>query len=304
MTINERCFFLGGQPRSGTTLLTSLLNSSIDLFQAYELHIRKPSFILGNNKNYTKNIFKYLGLNEKLYLNIIDKHKENFKYMNLGSWTGPKESSSAEQLTGSETLNFSSELLYRGRLVSEMMSELKYIHKKKYWGFKILNDMVHIDKYFKVWPNAFFIILVRDPRDHAISVLKLNEQRIKRNQQLFFKDYEDVAYNWIKDYQTTLEKIDEYKINSYIIKYEYLVQNPYEAKKELEEKLSINNIDIDTFNISEKIKLHSQRFEHHKNLLNKINSDSVNKWKKIMTEEENKKFLKIAGNLMSRFNYE
>jgi hypothetical protein len=55
-----------------------------------------------------------------------------------------------------------------------------------------------------------------------------------------------------------------------------LVQNPYEIKKKLEEKLNIN----------------------------KINYDSVNKWKKIMTDEENKEFLKISGNLMSKFNYE
>ena len=231
MTINDKCFFLGGQPRSGTTLLTSLLNSSIDLFQAYELHIRKPSFILGNNKNYTKNIFKYLGLSETKYLEIIDNHKKNFENMNLGNWSGPKEYSSAELLTGKETVNFSSELLFRGQLVSESMNELKYIHKKKYWGFKILNDMIHIDEYFKIWPNSFFIILIRDPRDHAISVLKLNEQRIKRNQQLFFKDYEDVANHWKKDYQTTFEKIDKYKINSYVSKYEDLAQNPYEIKK-------------------------------------------------------------------------
>ena len=151
MTINDKCFFLGGQPRSGTTLLTSLLNSSIDLFQAYELHIRKPSFILGNNKNYTKNIFKYLGLSETKYLEIIDNHKKNFENMNLGNWSGPKEYSSAELLTGKETVNFSSELLFRGQLVSELMNELKYIHKKKYWGFKILNDMIHIDEYFKIW---------------------------------------------------------------------------------------------------------------------------------------------------------
>ena len=96
---------------------------------------------------------------------------------------------------------------------------------------------------------------------------------------IFFKDHKDIANHWEKDYQITLKKNDKYKINLYIKIWKLSSKSLWDKKK-LDEKLNINKINIDNFNTNVKIKLYSQRYEYYKNLLNKINSESVNKWKK------------------------
>lgn len=186
-SLPDPCILLGGQPRSGTSLLTSMLRESDALFQAFELHIRKPSFVVGNGGNYTRNIFKQLGLPPEEFDAIVRLQKDAAGSMNLGAWTGPKEEVSAELLTGNETSEFERELQARGVITTHLMRRVADLAGKNRWGFKILGDIIYADKYASVWPNACFVLLVRDPRDHALSVMKLNAQRAARGQQLFMQ---------------------------------------------------------------------------------------------------------------------
>ena len=138
--ILDPCILLGGQPRSGTTLLSSILRASRGHFHAYELHIRKPSFLVGLNGRYTRNIFKELGLTYEEYdgiANSFDKSK-----MNLGAWVGPKEEVSAEALTGKETHQFENELIARGYLITLLMRRVAQLNHAQTWGFKILGDII------------------------------------------------------------------------------------------------------------------------------------------------------------------
>ena len=74
--IPDHCVLLAAQPRSGTSLLTSMLRTSGALLQAFELHVRKPSFVVGNDGRYTRNILKQTGLPAEEYDRILEDHRE------------------------------------------------------------------------------------------------------------------------------------------------------------------------------------------------------------------------------------
>jgi hypothetical protein len=281
-----------------------MLKTSDDLFQAFELHIRKPSFVMGNNSRYTMNIFKQMGLPNEDYHEIIESHSDEEEEMNLGAWCGPKEEVSAEPLSGNETKNFTQELVARGRLTTSLMRKTAELEDKARWGFKILGDIIYADKYAAIWPNATFILLVRDPRDHALSVMKLNEQRIKRGQQLFYQDYAAVAKGWRETIEEGTRVLKDNNLNHIIIRYEDLAQNPTKTLKKLAKALDIDLSNAEGFHEADFIATHTKRFKHHDNLKNPANTASINKWKKQMNKEEIAIFSEIAGDLMKKHHYE
>jgi hypothetical protein len=297
----DSCVLLGGQPRSGTTLLSSILRSSKDHFQAFELHIRKPSFVVGLKGRYTRRIFSEMGLPEAEYDNIVlntDKSK-----MNLGSWVGPKEEVSAEPLSGFETNNFQSELNDRAILITKLMRKTADIAGKKKWGFKILGDIIYAKYYASIWPNAIFILMIRDPRDHALSVMQLNEQRVARNQPNFYDDFKSVANGWARTIKEGRKVLTENGIKFCEVKYEDLVTNTQNELAKLSKILDLNLQDAHNFYQTEFIARHTKRFKHHNNLLNPINSNSVGKWRKLMTSKEATVFKETAYDLMYELGY-
>ena len=299
--ILDPCILLGGQPRSGTTLLSSILRASIGHFQAYELHIRKPSFLVGLNGRYTRNIFKELGLTFEEYdkiANSLDKSK-----MNLGAWVGPKEEVSAEALSGKETQHFENELIARGHLVTLLMRRVAQLNQDHNWGFKILGDIIYADKYSQVWPSAIFILMVRDPRDQALSVMKLNEQRLIRGQQNFYDDYAAVASGWKETVQEGMRVLTTRRLNHIVVRYEDLVTQPKAELYRLSKALDLDLMEGLKFYNKDFIESHTQRFKHHRNLKNPINTKSVDKWRKEMSKNELKVFEDLAGDVMAEFGY-
>lgn len=301
--LSDRCILLGGQPRSGTTLLTSILRSSNRLFQAYELHIRKPSFLLGNNNRYTQNIFKELGLPQEEFIRIVKDYSHVSKMMNLGAWVGPKEEVSAEQLTGKETKDFDSELKVRGILTTQLLRHTAELYKCPRWGFKILGDIIHADHYAQVWPNATFILLVRDPRDHAISLMKLNEQRKSKNQNNFYDDYFSLAKGWRHTMQCGKQVLEKNNLKHVILRYEDLVTNTENELIRLSKTLDLDLSEGINFHQQDFVHDHTKRFKHHQNLTNPVNSGSIGKWRNCMNEEEVNIFSEVAGDVMKLYNY-
>jgi hypothetical protein len=285
-------------------LLTSILRTSPQLCQTYELHIRKPSFIVGNNGRYTQRILEELGLPPREFDAIVRKCKDMQQAMNLGAWIGPKEEVSAELLSGRETGEFDRELAARGYLVSQLMRRLAKIEHRPRWGIKILGDIIYADRYARVWPNATFIMLVRDPRDHALSVMKLNEQRAQRGQQNFFDDYAAVARSWRETMFEGRQVLESNKLRHIVLRYEDLVMSPQAEIKRLADVLDLDLSGALNFHKQDYLDKHTQRFKHHDNLKNPINAESVGKWRSKMTPQERAIFTTEAGDLMAHYGYE
>lgn len=302
--ISDPCVILGGQPRSGTSLLTSMLRESDDLYQAFELHIRKPSFVVGIDGRYTRNIFTQLGLPEAEYDAILEDYESSFPDMNLGAWVGPKEDVSAEPLSGHETDEFTRELSARCVLTSALMKRTALNAGKSRWGFKILGDIIYADHYAQALPNAIFILLVRDPRDHALSVLKLNEQREARGQQLFYTDYRAVAKGWNETIGRGRQVLEQHGLRHVVVRYEDLTANPEGQIALLSKELDLDMSRSLEFYKQDYIDSHTTRFKHHDKLKEPVNTSSVGKWKKQMSSSDVDVFVEEAGELMAQYGYE
>ena len=302
--IPDPCLLLGGQPRSGTTLLSSILRCTPGHFQAFEIHIRKPSFVVGLNGNYTRKIFDGLGLPPEEFDRIVNSLAPGVKdAMNLGAWVGPKEEVSAEQLTGRETNHFQSELQARGELTSRLMRKVAQRHDRTTWGFKILGDIVYADRYTKVWPNATFVLLIRDPRDQAMSVLELNQQRAARGQQKFYDGYRDAAEGWKNTIVEARKIIAQHNIRCVETRYEDLVSDTEREIQRLSAALDMNLSQGLSFHEQDFVVSHTQRFKHHGNLRKAVNNGSVGKWRSAMSDREASVFVEVAGELMDELRY-
>ncbi len=284
-------------------MLASILKTSPNIFQAFELHIRKPSFLVGNKNNYTRNIFKGLGLDVDAFDKIRAQYEPLFNRMNLGAWVGPKEAVSAEPLTGLETTSFSSELQARGQLVSALMQKLTNDFNCSRWGFKILGDVIHIKHYAKTWPNATVIFLIRDPRDHALSIMKLNKGRQDRGQQNFYNSYADVAQGWLEAVTLGLEELKQCGLSYLTMRYEDLVTNTHQEISRLSQYLNIDLSEGISFYNKDFISTHTERFQHLNNLLKPINSSSVGRWRADMSKEDLDVFKQVAKSGMELWGY-
>lgn len=271
-------------------------------FQAYEIHVRKPSFVQGLQGRYTRNIFRELGLPEEEYDRILAATRT--EGMNLGAWVGPPEAVSAEPLSGRETDHFEAELFQRGRLVSELMRAVCRRTGRQTWGFKILGDIIHMDVYHAVWPRAVFILLVRDPRDNAISILKLNEQRRQRRQPNFYDDLHAVAEGWKETISRTRQIQRQCPAKLVEVRYEDLVFSPEPTLAGLETQLNLDLSGAMEFHRQTVVKNHAKRFLHHSNIVKPLMQDSVGKWRTQFDESENEIFWQTAGELMEAYGYE
>lgn len=280
-----------------------MLRTSEHLFQAYELHIRKPSFIVGNNGKYTQNIFNQMGLEADEFDEARRKLRELEPKMNLGAWVGPKEDVSAEPLTGNETGAFEEQLWARGLLTTELMRRVKNKEQRRKWGFKILGDVIHAREYARVWPNATFILLVRDPRDHALSIMQLNEQRVARGQKPFYPDYRAVAQGWKQTIDGGRRALVENGIRHVILRYEDLVREPQPILRELSDDLGVDLSEALEFYRSGFVERHQKRFRHHANLGRPINADSLDKWRTRMSDTEAAIFREEIGETMADYGY-
>lgn len=299
--IPDPCILLGGQPRSGTTMLSSMLRCAPGHFQAFELHIRKPSFVVGLEGRYTRNIFRDLGLPPQEFDALVSAH--GTAGMNLGAWVGPKEEVSAEPLSGRETEDFPGELAARAALTTVLMRRTAERHNATRWGFKILGDIVYADLFARAWPNATFILLVRDPRDQATSLLKLNEQRVARQQQTFYDTYREAAAGWRNTIETARRVMAQHRLRCVETRYEDLAMQPEREAARLSAALGLDLTAGLEFHRADFVDTHTKRFKHHDNLRNPVNAASVGRWKETLAPADAAVFAEVSGDLMKDFGY-
>lgn len=293
---------LGAQPRSGTTLLSSILRATPGHLQAFELHIRKPSFVVGLDGRYTRNIMRDVGLPEEAYDAILAE--TDTVGMNLGAWTGPIEAVSAEPSTGAETTAFHSELCARGRLVSRLMEAAAAAVGASTWGFKVLGDIIHAEAYAQAFPHARMLVEVRDPRDQIASLQKLNTQRAERGQPPFYADVRSAAVGWVETYRDGLTATTRAGLDHMVLRYEDLVTQPAHATSAVGEWLGLPVTEGLAFQDREFVARHQARFAHHGNLGRSVSARSVGTWRTALTPEDVEVVIDVAGDLMSRFGYE
>lgn len=257
-------FFIIGRPRSGTTLLQSL----------FDAH---PEIIIPLESPVALNIYsRYIRKGKLKPINPEKLLTDLYSIRKFGMW--PLD----EEKLKHDIRNFCGDFY---DLMKVIYSSYKSPFEKK--ETKLFGDKNPIySRYLKdiirIFPEAKIIYIVRDYRDHILSV-----KRVK----LLYESTTIAAYRWIRSLKSIKKLLDKNPEKFYTVRYEDFVESPMEKMKDMCRFLGIDffpqvfdyykkdcvfsgKMNIDTFKL------------FHSALLKPINSSAVGKWKTELSEKD------------------
>ena len=276
-------FFIIGRPRSGTTLLRTLLDAH-------------PNVIIPHESPVILNLFnKY---KKKIIWSEKDFHRffEDVKSQHIfGIWNIDQKKllSSLLECKGKNTFQNMIRLLYAGFIS---------VYKKK--EPQIMGDKNPVYSYnfkrlFPVFPEARFIHLTRDYRDQIVSMKKMDFE---------MPDPALVAYRWKLSVKEVSAFSMKYPDRFYTLKYEDLVTNPELKMRDVcgflgidyaEEMLDFHRVE----NVNEFLPEEAMN-KFHANLLKPISSEKINGWKSALSHNEIKIADYVVGNCAEKAGYQ
>lgn len=288
-------FFIVGTERSGSSLLRSILGNHSEIN------------IIPNDGNFFGFYDKFKGksLNKKEKIFLVNRIKEKGK--KLDKWN-----------------------LDWGKIIAEVkkneyhqIEDIIKIIWEEHWnnskGSIKAFKKPYAELYFKLilslYPDALFIAIIRDPR----AVYASRKYYKRRDKTINFKGLLSI-YKWNQSEREIRRMKAKLKNRVKIVKYENLVQSPFEIIKEICNFLGIQMIK-GILNTNKKFEFNSNSSFEPSNIGNKkrvIYKSSVEKWRKkisnseirlvesqnkILMERENYNTLKPNLNLMEKINY-
>ncbi|MFZ4791979.1 MAG: sulfotransferase family protein [Candidatus Competibacteraceae bacterium] len=248
--------FVIGVPRSGTTMLARLLSTHPSIVQTYET----SAFILFDN--IIKNA--YYGSDAGIMYG-----KE---YQNL--WSNHLASIAKEVI----------ESFY------EKIFEVENRNDVRYWGDKHPHHNSCLPFIEKLYPDALYIYIVRDPRDVACSIAE--------NRKVTFEQAFDIWKKISEDYEKFQNSVDSNRL--YCIQYERIVENYEEAISQIMDWLHIEFSHV----VREYIRCkQGQDFHDPKKRTLNFSEKSMGRWKNHLSEKENNYALFHAADYMAQYNY-
>lgn len=165
MISSEEIVLIAGDGRSGTTLLSVILDSNPALAVGPELHFRGPS-------NLGSYLLPLLDIRQKgseedwEALRTDSELRNGFHFINRVERFGLSPAS-LEKLVRKHiaVLDADQDFAARAILVNEIGVLKKQQQEATRWGMKIMRELPLFQKYLECWPNATFIHIIRDGRD-------------------------------------------------------------------------------------------------------------------------------------------
>ena len=219
--------FIGGHPKSGTTLLLSLLDSHSELL-VFPEEIKFFNFILKQKKSKRiKTILSYSGA----HIPSLDKVSYS---LGKHDYSNKRDYSN---INGKKYLNSLKKSLSKAKNDKELFLAIfdnwqKFTvinrRKLKYLVEKSPDNELYKEKIIRVFPNAKFLHIIRDPRDNYLTYKKLHPKL----------NVEEFCCSWSLSTKTGLKSIK--KNNYFLLKYEDLITQPKKILKDICNFLDIN----------------------------------------------------------------
>lgn len=284
--------FLIGMGRSGTTLLTNILNSNPEVIATPE-----NEFLLFTYQSFLKADFK----KEKTVRKFIDIFGLNFNKV-ISIWQ-----------PNIKNLQKDISLL--------PIKTFPYICKSVYLNYPFIKDKIkikcivdknpsyslHIDKIANIYPDAKYIVITRNFKDNILS-----RKKYAQNKNSIY----DLAVAWNFYYSKIFKSLHKNNLNYHLIKYEDLVTDTHTTLLNLCKYLNIDYTEdmLHFQQLSKQMKAHArkntsseiaERIEKmHSNLDNDINTSRVKAYEKELTTEEIKILNYICGQQGAKLGYE
>ena len=291
--------FIGGDGRSGTTLLSLVLNAHPLLTVGPELHFNGPE----NLGSYVHHCAELLDNGDPMVFGKgIKEHPELKKGVQFAKRChrfGLSFKLLSELISSSmnSTKSNLSSFQHRCHLINAIGEARKADTNGQRWGIKIMREIAALSKYAKIWPNAQFIHIVRDGRDVASS-------QMKEHGGWGYGDISEAANKWSTLLRKVRKELNRHSV--FEIRYEDLVGSPKESTQQLAEFLNVEWDEqmLNHSNLSQPLYTNPYNHPSIKSVSKPINDNAVQRYKKDLTSDQIELFNKIAFDELVHFDYE
>lgn len=290
--------FIGGDGRSGTTLLGVILDSHPQLAVGSELHFLGPPnlgpYILDGIRLLRAGDARLTETGIRSYPEYRSVLRFVRRCERFGVALDPLEDliRSAIAKTGTDLSNFE----HRCVLIDSLGRHIARAAGKPRWGMKLMRAIKNLPRYAEVWPEARFVHIIRDGRDVAAS-------QIRDHSSWGYSSIEIAAERWPKLVTTIHSYQSAHRL--FELRYEDVVAAPESSLRSLADFL---NVPWD-----ESMLRHSQ-VEHgllrsgvqhpsHDAVSRPINSSAVGRFRHDLTPQEIDAFEAVAGPVLDEFGY-
>lgn len=289
----DRPIFIRGLSRSGGTLMVTLLDAHPEVAMSYELY---PTLLNIND-----------GRPEKLMrIAATIENAKNVKQATIRlERDGLRTFLSRCPRGGLDHLDFARiikrhaagglglcTVTERLKLIEECCKAKMIAMGKTRWGLKCNN---RYRDYLALWPNAFFLNVLRDGRDVLASQLRIGS---------FKNSAAEVAQSWASTNRRFRELICDTAVQAYEVCYERLVADPEIEIRNITKFLGIP-FDISMLNYYRKdLTIYSTSHLSMNRISVAVDTSRVGRWKKELTPAQLEEFYKSADGALQEFGYD
>lgn len=251
--------FITGHPRSGTTLLRLVFNAHSQLTIPDETGLFHWFYKRPWYKKFTRSKMPIPSPKSKAFGEDIIA---NFNQQSRGLRNDPKQA------------------------ITYLYEELAKREGKKYWGDKTPLHTQFTDEIVDLFPSAFVINLVRDPRA-VISSAKRNLKNKREGTDFWITDdLQKTIDRWKWEYGLIKKYCSKYPDNTVLLIYEDFVSDPEKHLKVLCERIGLP-FEASMLNYhQERQKKASEMTDWHKETTKPVNAANIDKWRQELTTDE------------------
>jgi protein-tyrosine sulfotransferase len=266
---DSRAIFIGGCPRSGTTLLRVMLDSH-------------PEIACGP---------------ESYFFNFLDPVEFQQKTL---PWLADNYAMPEAEIRA---------LIGRSGSLSEFMDLFLTEHRKRedkpIWADKTPINILHFETLMQRFPQSQFIHIIRDGRDVSASLLHFPKNKIENGKLVpvdITNPIDTCAATWKRYVEAGLKHREHPRYVE--VYYEDLIMNPEDTLTSLMEKLDLT---FDPNMLSyHKVDSDSRRLEtmpQNPGAKQPLYQSAMGRWKQDLSSEEQQKVVEIAGDLLRNLGY-
>lgn len=283
--------FIVGMGRSGTTMLTNMLNMNPKVIACPENEFVMFSAADFKNKDFNDEnvVNEFVNLFEYKFSKIISFWKPG---NNLKASIQSLEHKSFANVCKQVYLNYPF-------VINDLKNVTCIVDKNPIYS-------LYIDELNGIFPDSKYIVLTRDYRDNALSRKKYSDTKAS----IYI-----LAASWNYYYKAIFRSIKKHKLSYYILRYEDLVHNPSETLIKLSEYLGLDYTEkmLQFQDLSKDIKKHIEqnlpekdytklKVMHH-NLEKDITGNRVEAYKTELTQKEIEILDTVCNEVGKQFNY-
>lgn len=184
------------------------------------------------------------------------------------------------------------------RFFEKVMIDLMHRHGKRLWGEKTPDNVLHLDRVFRFFPNARVIHIVRDGRDVACSLRTHPRYRWRNGEQVktgIVNPWDTCVAKWVRHTKLGLARRNDPRCQ--MVRYEDLITRPQETAEALFDWLGLP---MEARTLEE---FQTDRFANHPLLSGPISQQAHGRWRADLPVEARDLFRGKAGDLLIELGY-